>query len=70
MITKLVTICTIYLFYFVSGNICIQESSERTGTEEISVSDIGTLYSDEITSNHQLAKIDVMTRNSGELTGI
>ena len=49
---------------------CIQETTKRTGTKLVSTSDVGLLYSDSITSDYKLAKVEVMTTRSGELTGI
>ena len=58
------------LCWVVGGRTCIQESSKRTGTGEVTISDVGALYTEAITSEHRLAKIDVMTSRSGELNGI
>ena len=52
------------------GKTCIQETSKRTGTSIVSTSDVGLLYSDAVTSDYRLAKVEVMTTRSGELTGI
>ena len=70
MIEKTATILLTTLVLSTRGKTCIEESAERTGTGDVTISDVGILYSEDITSEHRLAKVDFMTSSSGELTGI
>ena len=61
MKARIATLIIAALCWTSHGKTCIQESSKRTGTGEVTISDVGTLYTEAITSEHRLAKIDVMT---------